>query len=84
LKYYLFEVKPENIKFYFVKNYPNENYDRVEWHYVIYRNKHLVQDKFKYYKKNYGEIQIIRLSDDSLIEKHIKLFEDTSKLILIK
>lgn len=56
---------PENHRFYYSREHDNTN---THWHCIVHRKTPFVQDKLRYYKKQYGNVDISRSKD--LTDEH--------------
>lgn len=59
---------PENHRFYYSREHDTTN---THWHCIVHRKTPFVQDKLRYYKKQYGNIDISRsknLSDEDSVK----------------
>lgn len=71
---------PENHRFYYSREHETTN---THWHVVVHRKTPFVQDKIRYYKKQYGNVDVSR-SKDLTDEHSVKYLGKEATIKIIK
>jgi len=71
---------PENHRFYYSREHNDTN---THWHCIVHRKTPFVQDKLRYYKKQYGNVDVSR-SHDLSDEHSVKYLGKESTINYIK